>query len=85
MAEVTITVQPPGAAAALALFGAVVAIDIAAIRLKRATISRWVRHQYRRRPAATLAAMALLTAHLLLELESDPAIRFARWMGQGDA
>jgi hypothetical protein len=84
MAEVTITVQP-GWEAALAGLAAVVAIDVAAIKWKRWTISRLIRHLRREHPIPTLVAAVALGLHLTFEFRGDPAIRFARWMGQGDA
>lgn len=85
MATVEITVADPDLAAAAALFGAVIAIDLIAIRCKRATISRWVRHQYQHRPALTITATSLLLAHLAIEATFDPLRRIHRWLDQGDA
>jgi hypothetical protein len=79
---VSVEVTVPDRAAAAALFGAVVAIDLWAIRWKRATVSRWVRHQVRRRPAITLTFALLLAAHLVAELPADPFRWAAGWLAQ---
>lgn len=84
-AQIEITVQPPDVAGALALFAAVVAIDIACLRRGRSTISRWCRHQLWHRPGITLTAAGLLAAHLAIEVDLDPLRWIARRLGQGDA
>jgi hypothetical protein len=84
MAEVTITVAEPDLAAAVCLFGAVVAIDLWAIRSRRSTISRWYSHHLQHRPAVTLTATGLLLAHLCGRVPFDPFRLVARWIDRGD-
>lgn len=86
MASLEVTVEP---AAALALAASVVVIDLAAIRWRKATISRWCRHQVRHRPALTLTVAAFLGLHLVLESKWDLAGWAAGWVAglidQGEA
>jgi hypothetical protein len=68
-------------AAALLLLAAIVLIDIAAIRTKRSTISRWCRRQYRQRPRLAAATTAGLLLHLAVVVPGDPLREVAVWLG----
>jgi hypothetical protein len=68
-------------AAALALLVAVVAIDVAAIRAKRSTVSRWCRRQYRTRPRLAVTATAGLLLHLVAVVPGDPLREVAGRLG----
>lgn len=68
----------PDLAAAVALAMSVVAIDLWALQSRRSTVSRWVRHQLRHRPAVTLTAALILGLHLAHEWPADPAGWVAR-------
>lgn len=67
-------------AAAVMLLAAIVAIDVAAIRAKRSTISRWCRRQFRVRPRLAAVTTGLLLLHLVVIVPGDPLGRLGGWL-----
>lgn len=87
-ASIEVTVAPESVAGIAALT-AIVAIDLAALRWGKATISRFTRHQIHEHPFVAAAVAALLAAHLVVEVDLDPLRRTAGWIAhhiaRGDA
>lgn len=77
-----VTVDDPDLAAALALLAAVVVIDLAAIRSRRATVSRFCAWAYRTWPKTSAASTGMLLLHLLGVMPGDPLRLAAGKLGQ---